>query len=186
MISEYKMTLQPITLENADDKAKPVLEKALKEVGFIPNMYTNMVHSPALLENYLHGYALFRNESGLTPEEQEVIFLTISHENSCHYCEAAHSMLADKKSGVSKENIEAIRNNKSLAESNLDQLSSFTRAMVKTRGLPTSDDVTNFLGAGYAEKNILDIILAIAVKTLSNYSNHIFHTHVDEMFHDYE
>jgi uncharacterized peroxidase-related enzyme len=173
-------------LEDADEKAKPVLEKALKEVGFIPNMYTNMVHSPALLDNYLHGYSLFRNESGLTPEEQEIVFLTISHENGCHYCVAAHSMLADKKSGVSKENIEAIRTSKLLDKTDLNELSSFTRTMVRTRGLPSSDDVANFLRAGYAEKNILDIILAIAVKTLSNYSNHVFHTKVDDMFSDYQ
>ena len=186
MISEYNMTLQPITLENADDKAKPILNKALKEVGFIPNMYTNMVHSPALLENYLHGYSLFRNESNFTPEEQEIVFLTISHENGCHYCVAAHSMLADKKSGVSTETIEAIRSYQQIPDPKLEQLSTFTSVMVKTRGLPTSDNVNNFINAGYAEKNILDIILAIAVKTLSNYSNHIFHTHVDEMFQEYE
>jgi len=186
MLSEYKMTLQPITIENADDKAKPVLDKALKEVGFIPNMYTNMVHSPALLENYLHGYSAFRSKSGFTPEEQEVIFLTISHENNCHYCMAAHSMLADKYSGVSKETAEAIKVNQQISDPKLDQLSRFSRSLVKTRGLPMSDDVSNFINAGYIEKHILDIILAIAIKTLSNYSNHIFHTPVDEMFSEYE
>lgn len=186
MLSEYKMTLQPITIENADDKAKPVLDKALKEVGFIPNMYTNMVHSPALLENYLHGYSAFRSKSGFTPEEQEVIFLTISHENNCHYCMAAHSMLADKYSGVSKETTEAIKVNQQISDPKLDQLSRFSRSLVKTRGLPTSDDVSNFINAGYTEKHILDIILAIVIKNLSNYSNHIFHTPVDEMFSEYE
>lgn len=185
MNSEYKMKLAPINIEEANNEAKPVLEQALKEVGFIPNMYMNMVNSPALLSSYLHGYALFRNNTGLKPEEQEVIFLTISDENDCHYCAAAHSMLADKKSGVAKENINAIRNNKQLTDEKLNQLSVFTRKMVQSRGLPSMKDVNDFLHAGYTEKDILHIILAISVKVLSNYSNHIFHTEIDGMFSDY-
>ena len=31
-------------------------------------------------------------------------------------------------------------------------------------------------------KNVLDIIPAIAVKTISNYLNHVLHTEVDAMF----
>ena len=183
--SEYKMTLKPVNLDNADDKAKPVLERALKEVGFIPNMYTYMANKPDLLENYLHGYSLFRNDSGFTLEEQEIVFLTISHENSCHYCVAAHSMLAEKKSGVPLDVIKAIRNGDIIAELKLEQLSKFTRIMIETRGLPSSEDIDNFINSGYTENHILDIILAIAVKTLSNYSNHLFHTPIDDMFKAY-
>lgn len=42
----------------------------MKSVGFIPNMYANMVSAPAVLSTYLHGYALFGIESGLAPAEQ--------------------------------------------------------------------------------------------------------------------
>lgn len=185
MSAEYKITLPAITLENADQKAKPVLERALKEVGFIPNMYTYMVNSPALLETYLNGYGLFRKESAFTSAEQEVVFLAISRENECHYCVAAHSMLADKKSGVPADVTEAIRNDHKISDAKLEQLSRFTQIMTETRGLPSKPDVQSFLEAGYSEKHILDIILAISVKTLSNYSNHLFHTPVDDMFGAY-
>lgn len=185
MTSEYKMTFTPVTFENADDDAKSVLERALKEVGFIPNMYGLMVNSPALLEAYLHGYGLFRNDSSFSPAEQEVVFLSISLENKCHYCVSAHSMLADKKSGVPPEVTEAIRNRRRIPDPRLDQLSAFTRIMVESRGLPSRAEVDAFLESGYTEKHILEIILAIAVKTLSNYSNHLFHTPVDDMFKDY-
>ncbi|MBI4006778.1 MAG: carboxymuconolactone decarboxylase family protein [Gammaproteobacteria bacterium] len=185
MNSEYKVTLSPITLENADNKARPVLDKALKEVGFIPNMYTFMVNSPALLELYLHGYGLFRKESAFSPAEQEVVFLAISRENACHYCVAAHSMLADKISNVPTDVIYAIRNGENIVDSKLNSLSAFTQIMVKSHGRPGRADVDTFLNAGYSECHILDIILAIAVKTLSNYSNHFFHTPVDDMFKEY-
>jgi hypothetical protein len=36
-------TLRPVTLDSADATQKEVLAGALKAVGFIPNMYANMV-----------------------------------------------------------------------------------------------------------------------------------------------
>jgi hypothetical protein len=48
--------------------------------------------------------------------------------------------------------------------------------------LPGRADVEAFLASGYSEQQILEIVLAIAVKTLSNYANHLFHTPVDSLF----
>ena len=36
--------------------------------------------------------------------------------------------------------------------------------------------------AGFEERHILQLVLAIGVNTLSNYSNHLFHTPVDPVF----
>lgn len=182
MIAEYKLTLPVRTIENADPKAKAVLEKAQAQVGFIPNMYAGMVNSPGLLETYLDGYDRFRKGSGFAAAEQEVVFLTISRHNGCAYCMAAHSMLADKMSKVPPEVTDAIRDGRPIPDSRLAALSAFTSTMLVSRGLPSSADVKAFLGAGYQERHILEIILAIAVKTLSNYSNHLFHTALDERF----
>lgn len=185
MTAQYKLELQPIPDDTDDPAARPVLEKAMQQVGFIPNMYSHMVNSPALLDTYLHGYAHFRENSGFTPAEQEVVFLVISDENNCHYCTAAHSMLADQKSGVPTDIRQAIIKGQNICDPKISALADFTRFMVATRGLPTTAQVNAFLDAGYSEHHILDIILAISVKTLSNYSNHLFHTPVDEMFSAY-
>lgn len=182
MDSEYKLTLAPRTLDDADPEARGVLEKAKAQVGFIPNMYAGMANSPGLLETYLDGYGRFRNNSGFTPVEQEVVFLTISRVNGCGYCMAAHSMIADRKSGVPTDITDAIRDGRQISDGKLSALSVFTERMVTTRGLPSKAEVQTFLDAGYQERHVLEIILAIAVKTLSNYSNHLFHTPIDEMF----
>jgi hypothetical protein len=42
------------------------------------------------------------------------------------------------------------------------------------------------LDAGYKETDLMYIVLAIAVKTLSNFSNHLFATTVDERFAAYK
>lgn len=182
MLSEYQLTLTPKTLENADPEIRVVLEKAKAQVGFIPNMYARMVHSPGLLTTYLDGYALFRQQSGFTPVEQEVVFLTISRENGCEYCVGAHSFLADAMSKVPVAVTEAIREGAPIPDTKLAALSRFTQEMVVNRGLPRCTEVNAFLSAGYSERQILEIVLAIAVKTLSNYSNHLFHTPLDEVF----
>jgi len=182
MLSEYKTTLPLVTVANAQAEAKVLLETAQKKMGFIPNMYKAMANSPGLLNTYLQGYAAFREKSGFSPAEQEVIFLTISHSNGCEYCMAAHSFLAEAASGVPIDVTDAIRNAKQIPEIKLRALSVFTEVMVTKHGLPSKADVELFLKAGYQEKDILEIIHAIAVKTISNYTNHIFHTDLDEVF----
>lgn len=182
MISEYKTTLPLKSIDDAEPEAKTILEDSQKKLGFVPNMYNAMANSPGLLNTYIQGYGAFRENSGFSSIEQEVIFLAISQVNGCEYCMAAHSFLAEAASGVPSDVTAAIRDGKQVPEIQLNALSVFTRLMVSKRGLPSQSDVDSFLSSGYKEKDILEIIHAIAIKTISNYTNHIFHTDVDEVF----
>lgn len=182
MQSEYQLTLPPQTAESADVTVKPLLAGARAKLGFVPNMYANMANGPGLLEAYLHGYELFRATSGFTPVEQEVVFLSISRQNACDYCMAAHSFVADVMSKVPVTVTDAIRDDKPVPDAKLAALADFSRTIVATRGLPGRQDVEDFLAAGYSEKHVLGVVLAVSVKTLSNYSNHLFHTPVDPAF----
>ena len=134
-----KLTLPPKTLETKDPRAKAVLETAKAQVGFIPNMYAGMANSPGLLQTYLDGYASFRKYSGFTSAEQEVVFLTISRENGCGYCMAAHRMIADKVSKVPPDVLTAIRAGASIPDSKFAVLGAFTSHMFATRGRPTAN-----------------------------------------------
>ncbi len=91
-------------------------------------------------------------------------------------------MLADNLSKVPTAVTDAIREGAPIPDSQLAALSQFTQVMVAKRGLPSRAEVDDFLAAGYSERQILEIVLAIAVKTLSNYANHLFHTPLDEVF----
>ena len=85
-------------------------------------------------------------------------------------------------SNVPIEVTDAIREDIAIPNSKLASLHAFTKAMHISRGLPTQADVQAFLAAGYSERNILDIVTAMAVKTMSNITNHLFHTEVDKAF----
>ncbi|MFV9616344.1 MAG: carboxymuconolactone decarboxylase family protein, partial [Gammaproteobacteria bacterium] len=152
MLSEYKTTLSLKTVGNAEPLAKTLLEATQKKLGFVPNMYFAMANSPGLLNTYMQGYGAFREKSGFSSIEQEVIFLAISQVNGCEYCMAAHSFLAEAASGVPSDVTAAIRDGSQVPEMQLSALSVFTRLMVTKRGLPSHSDVEAFLSAGYKEK----------------------------------
>ena len=185
MTADYTLTLPMLTPENTDGPSRAVLERALAAVGFIPNMYKGMANAPGLLDTYLRGYDALRNSDELSPMEQEVLFLTISRANGCHYCMAAHSMLAAQSSGVPAEVLAALRGGLAIENERVAALSSFAETMLETGGRPSASDVEDFLDAGYSQRAILEVILAIAVKTMSNYANHLLHTETDAMFAGY-
>jgi len=85
-------------------------------------------------------------------------------------------------SGVPAAVTDAIRDGTPIPDARLAALHDFTRNMVTQRGLPGQADVQSFLAAGFSERQILEVVLAISVKTLSNYANHLFHTPLDSVF----
>lgn len=180
--SRLPPALPPQTPLTAEAGSKAALESAQKSLGFIPNMYANMANTPGVLRTYLHGYELFRRESGFTPPQQEIVFLTISRLNACTYCVTARSMIADKMSHVSRNILDALQQNKPLPDKKLQALSTLTRVIFQSRGNPTPAQLQEFLAASYSKLPILEIISALAVKTLSNYLNHVFHTKIDAAF----
>ena len=182
MESAGRLMLPLLTNENAEPRSAELLEQAQHKTGLTPNMYRAMANSLGVLDTYLYGYERFRQQSGFSPQEQEVVLLTISRENGCEYCMAAHSTIADKASHVPGEVTDAIRDGQNIPDPKLRALSTFVSAMFHTRGRPNEHDLADFLAAGYSERQVLEIVLALAVKTLSNYTNHLFDTEVDKPF----
>jgi alkylhydroperoxidase family enzyme len=94
-------------------------------------------------------------------------------------------MIADKKSGVPADVLEAVRDGEPLPDPKLEALSVFVQDMVESRGNPGKDSVKAFLDAGYDEQQVLGVVLGIACKTFSNYVNHLSGTPVDDVFAPY-
>lgn len=173
-----------LKLENLSNSplTNEILENTRKGLGFIPNMYLSMGGNTALLDAYTHSYKSFRANSGFTPAEQEVVFLSVAYENKCDYCMAAHSFIADKMSKVSIAVTNAIRDGKQIPDAKFAALSKLTRSLTSNRGHVAQSEVDEFLAAGYSESHVLGIIAGIAVKTMSNYSNHLSDPKLDDAF----
>ena len=138
------LKMSPTTPDVAQGEAATLLSDAEAKLGFVPNMYTYMANLPGVLAGYLSTYEAFRETTGFTPAEQETVFLTISRVNGCTYCLAAHSMLADKKSGVPADCLAALREGKPLPDEKLNAVATFTEAMVISRGSPGKEAVDAF------------------------------------------
>lgn len=76
----------------------------------------------------------------------------------------------------------ALRNATPIADCKLEALRQFTIVINQSRGWPTDTQVAAFLDAGYTRQTVLEVILGTALKTLSNYTNHIAETDLDAAF----
>ena len=162
--------------------SQEIFNKTQKGLGFVPNMYKSMGNNPALLDAYTYAYNTFRANSGFSPVEQEVVFLSVAYENNCEYCMAAHSFVGDMMTKVPTEVTDAIREGKQIPDAKLAALSKLTRSLTSNRGNVSQTEVDEFLATGYSESHVLGIIAGIGAKTLSNYSNHITNPEVDAAF----
>ena len=168
------------TVESAPDEAKPILEGVQNALGFVPNLIGYMADAPALVQGYTTLSGIFEKTS-FSPTERQIILLTVSRENSCHYCMAAHTSMAQMQK-VSSDVIRALRDGTSIGDPKLEALRVFTEKLVERRGYADQADIEAFLAAGYTQQNILEVVLGIGLKTLSNYTNHIVETEVDDAF----
>lgn len=162
--------------------SQEIFDKTQKGLGFVPNMYKSMGNNAALLDAYTYAYNSFRANSGFSPVEQEVVFLSVAYENNCEYCMAAHSFVGDMMTKVPAEITDAIRDGRKVPDTKLAALSKLTRLLTANRGNVTQADVEEFLLKGYTESHVLGIIAGIGVKTLSNYANHITNPEIDAAF----
>jgi len=170
-------TFQAYTIDTAPAASKPTLEAAKRAFGFVPNLQAHMAESPELLAGYTALWDLFA-QSTLTPHEQQVVYLTSNFENDCHYCMAGHSTLA-RMIKMDPAVIEALRPGAPLPDVKLEALHRFTTIVVRERGFVPDAEVEAFLAAGYTRRNVFEVILGVATKVMSNYTNHIVHTPYD-------
>lgn len=168
------------TIESAPEASKPFLQGAKNAYGFVPNLLATMAEAPALLEGYMALAGIF-DKTGLSETERQIILMTNNRLNGCVYCMAAHTSIS-QMAGVKADVIEALRNDTPIADSKLEALRTFAEVINKSRGWPTEAQVNAFLEAGYTQQNVLEVILGTSLKVMSNYTNHIAETTVDDAF----
>lgn len=170
--------------DSAPEGSKPLLKKSQDDFGMIPNLHAVLAEAPGALEAYqnLHQLVL---DSSFNNEEKTVLWQTINVENGCHYCVPAHSGIA-RMMKVSEQIDNALREEKPLPDDKLEALRNFVLAMMRKRGEMSDKDLKAFFDAGYGNRQVLEVLLGLAQKTLSNYTNHIAKTPVDKPFKDFE
>lgn len=173
------VTLSVHSIDTAPEQSRPALQEARASLGFLPNLVGVMAESPALARSYMAVHKEFSARSSLTPPEQQLVLLTVSYANGCRYCMAAHSGLGHAV-GLSADHVAALRSGTPLKDPRLEALRAFTAAMVRDRGQVSAEIVGAFLGAGFTPQALLDVIVGIAFKTMTNYTDNLVDTPLDE------
>lgn len=161
-------------------ESKPLLVNSFAAFGMIPNLHGVMAESPAMLEAYQVLRKLFKQTS-FNAEELTVIWQTINVEHDCHYCVPEHTVVAHLRQ-VDSAITKALRNRAVLPKHSLQVLHLTTLALVRNRGHLTTDEILEFFEAGYEKRQLLEIILGISQKVMSNYVNHLAETPLDKAF----
>jgi len=170
-------------LDTAPDNSKLFLENSLKGFGMIPNLHGVMAEAPSLLEGYQLLHKLFQ-DSSFNNDELTVVWQTINVEHECHYCVAAHTGIAHMMK-VDAALTEALRNRTSMPSKKLQVLHDTTISMVRNRGRLTEAEVSAFYAAGYEQRQLLEIVLGLSQKVMTNYVNHLAKTPTDEIFQQF-
>jgi len=168
------------TIESAPESAKPILQGAKNAYSFVPNLLGTMATSPALLEGYMTLAGIF-DKTELSETERQIILMTNNRLNGCAYCMAAHTTLS-QMAKVPSDVIDALRDDTPIADPKLEALRTFTAIVNEKRGWPEEAEVAAFVAAGYSNQAVLDVILGTSLKVMSNYTNHVAHTTVDDAF----
>lgn len=152
--------------------------------GFVPNQITVLnEHSPAAARAYITMSELA--EQGELPDpEREAVILTISRYNDCHYCTRTHAFLG-REAGLDQEAIESIHRGGLPSDERLRVLVQATRRLLDKDGWLDEDDLSEFEEAGVGRTELYEINTLIALKTFSNYVNHIADTDLDDVVTDH-
>lgn len=170
------MTLFPVpTRDKVSPDNQAIFDNLKKMLTFVPNLYATFAHSATALGNYL---TLQNAKSSLNAKEREVINLVVSQVNDCDYCLAAHSAVG-KMVGFTDVQILEIRSGRATFDAKLDALARYVREVTEKRGHVAAASTEAFLGAGWSRGNLVDVMMVIGDKIISNYLHGVTKVPVD-------
>jgi len=153
------------TKEQVSPDNQAIFDKLNGMVGFVPNLYAIFAHSDTALGDYL---SLQNRKSSIRAKEREVINLVVSQVNSCSYCLSAHTQFA-KMNGFTDEQILDIRRANIDFDLKLDALAKLVKNTTENRGHASGAVIEAFYAAGYTEANLIDVVIIIGDKIITNY-----------------
>jgi uncharacterized peroxidase-related enzyme len=146
-----------------------------KKLGFVPNLYAYFAKNETALADYL---AIQNRKSTLSGREREIVNLVTSQINGCRYCQSAHTALG-KMNGFTEEQILEIRGGTAAFHEKYDALAKFVADVVQNRGHAGDESKEAFFNAGYTEANMIDVVIIIGDKIISNYLHNLTGFEID-------
>jgi AhpD family alkylhydroperoxidase len=160
--------MSPINVPTRDEvnpANQAIFDQLAAKLGMVPNLYATLAHSETALGTYL---ALQNARSTITGKAREVVNLVVSEVNGCEYCLAAHTVIGGMV-GFTPEQILEIRTGRAGFDARLDALARLVQGISANRGHAEPALVEAFLAAGWTRANLVDAIVVIGDKTVTNF-----------------
>ena len=167
----------PPSIETAPAAAKPLLEAVKKQMGSVPNLFRAVANSPAALEGYL-GLNGALAKGSLDSKTRERIALAVAEINGCGYCLSAHTYIGKNIAKLDDAEITANRSGTS-NDLKANAAVQFAVKVVNARGHVSDADIATVKAAGFDDAQIVEIVLHVALNTLTNYVNEVVSTEID-------
>jgi uncharacterized peroxidase-related enzyme len=165
------------TPEQTPTATLPLLDAVKKQLGVVPNLMKLVGNSPAALEGYLSLNGAL-SKGALDAKTRERIALAIAEFNGCSYCLSAHAYLGKNVAKLDDAEIAANRNGHSSDPKAAAAVQFATRVALE-RGHVSDADLNAVKAAGYSQAEIVEIVLHVALNTLTNYINEVAQTEID-------
>lgn len=167
--------LETLTAEQAPETSQKIFASLKQKIGMVPNIYATIGNSGKALQATL---GIGENLSGgeFSAKEAEVA-LAVAQANSCDYCLAAHTAVG-KSLGLTEEDTVNVRSG-NIEDKKLHALSVLASSITATRGNPDQSQIDAFFTAGYSKAALAELIVYVALNTITNYTNHIAGTTID-------
>jgi len=168
-------TINVPTRDEVSPANQALFDNMKKMLGSVPNLYATLAHSEHALGSYL---ALQNAKSSITGKAREVVNLVVSQVNGCEYCLAAHTVIG-KMHGFTDAQVMEIRGGNASFDRKLDALAKLTRGISTERGHIDPTHLDAFFAAGWTKENLVDVIVTIGDKTITNYLHSVTKVPVD-------
>lgn len=177
-----RLTLHTET--SAPEASRALVARAAANNGFLPNLIGILANSPQALETYL-GVAQTTARGELTLAEREVLQITAARIHGCDFCVAGHSAAALKQAKLPASAVVALQRGEATGEARLDAVRAFTEAVIASRGKVSDEALAAFRGAGFSERQALEVVLGVSLATLCNFANSLAGSAVNPQLQPY-
>jgi uncharacterized peroxidase-related enzyme len=167
----------PASIAASPPAAHASLEAVSKQLGIVPNMFRVIANSPAALEGFL-GLNGSLGKGRIDARTRERLALAVAEVNGCDYCLSAHTYLGKNLAKLDDAEIAANREGGS-SDPKAGAAVRFATQVVRARGHVTDAEVQAVKAAGYDDAQVIEIVLHVALNTLTNYVNEVAKTAID-------
>lgn len=165
-------------LDSAPEETRPTLERLARRSGKLLNIHAEMAHAPVVLAAYTALNDAIAEQGSFDARTREAIALAVGAVDGCDYCQAAHTISAERV-GLTREETIAIRRGEADFDDKLATLLAVLREAAANLGAVDDETWQSAIDAGWSDQDLSEAFAHLIANMFTNYFNHYARTDLD-------